>query len=83
VPTSFATEVAAIPADNAAQQVAGSYLNAWVPKRVAALIDAPLTLITGDTFTGTGRMWPNDGLVTSACRGNAPSPGIRMFFRSC
>lgn len=64
--TGFATELAALPADNAGQQVTGRYLNVWVPNRAAALVDVPVTLIAGDAFTGTGRMWPNDGLVTSA-----------------
>jgi triacylglycerol lipase len=64
--TTFAAEVAALPAGNAGQQVAGRFVNDWVPTRAAALQELPVTLIAGDAFTGTGPMWPNDGLVTLA-----------------
>lgn len=70
--TSFAEEVAALPANNAGQQVAARFVDNWMPTNAGVLDGYRVTLIAGDAFTGTGtgagtgtgRMWPNDGLVT-------------------
>lgn len=60
----FADAVRDLPADNAGHQVAARFLRRWLPTHVAALEPIAVTLIAGEAFTGTGSMWPNDGLVT-------------------
>lgn len=74
--TSFAEEVATLPANNAGQQVAARFVDNWMPSNAGVLDGYRVTLIAGDAFTGTDtgtdtgtgtgteRMWPNDGLVT-------------------
>lgn len=62
--TAFAAEVAALPPNSAGEQVSGSHVDAWRPTRSQALSGHQLTLIAGEAFAGTGRIWPNDGLVT-------------------
>lgn len=62
--TAFADEVASLPTPNAGQQVAGRAVDEWLPTQLGAFEGLRVTLIGGDVFTGSGSMWPNDGLVT-------------------
>lgn len=69
VMTAFADETRSLPPGNAGQQVAGRFLNGpdgWNARQAGVLDELTVTLIAGDAFTGNGRMWPHDGLVTTA-----------------
>lgn len=62
--TEFAAAVESLPPDNAGQQVTAKHVRTWLPAHAEALRSMPVTLIGGDAFSGTGEMFPNDGLVT-------------------
>ncbi len=67
--TEFAREANSLPPGNAGQQVAARYLmgpGGWNERQAGVLDDLTVTLIAGDVFAGSGRIWPHDGLVTRA-----------------
>jgi triacylglycerol lipase len=64
--TAFADEVARLPQPHAGQQVTARFLDEWLPTQTSALAAVKVTLLGADAFTGSGVMWPNDGLVTLA-----------------